>query len=64
MEPSDFILVRTVEYFAVYPSGRKCSVERASIEACGAWWLAEGVSIETHVKIENVPIYGTQVLVT
>ncbi len=63
MEPSDYILVRSVEYFAVYPSGRKCSVTREALEKNADWWEVEGVTIETHVKVENIPIYGPQVLV-
>ncbi len=63
MEPSDFVLTRTVEYFAVYASGRKCSVTRVDVERLADWWAAEGVTIETHVKVENVPVYGPQVLV-
>lgn len=63
MEPSDFILVRSVDYFVVYPDGRKCSVTRESVAEFGHTWEEEGVLVETHVKVENVPIYGTQVLV-
>jgi hypothetical protein len=63
MQASDFILSRTVEYFAVYPGGRKCSVELSAVEQHADSWAAEGVTIETHVKVQNVPIYGMQVLV-
>ncbi len=63
MEPSDFVLARSVEYFAVYPSGRKCSVTRTDVERLADWWAVEGVTIETQVKVENVPVFGPQVLV-
>lgn len=63
MEPSDYILTKTVTYFAVYPSGRRCSVTLQGLKDNADYWASEGVTVETHVKVENIPVYGPQVLV-
>lgn len=65
MKASDYLLVKTVTYFAVYPDGRHCKVTRESVEKYGDAWATENppVRIVTHVDVTNVPVYGDIVLV-
>jgi len=55
---TEIVLERTVTYYAVDKTGRRMSVERADVEAYYEKWLEEGVTLETDVRVRNVPAYG------